>query len=73
MRRNVFVAVMMLTAALVLISRASVTAQPKTSWQAETCFTNSCITEKLNSLSPERAAEAKLTTRHNTTYVWYRR
>jgi hypothetical protein len=42
-------------------------------WQVETCWTNQCIANLLNSLPPERAAEAKLTTWDDKTYVWYRR
>ena len=42
-------------------------------WTFETCWTNSCIENKLNSLDAERAAEAKLTTWDAKTYVWYRR
>jgi hypothetical protein len=46
-------------------------AAPK--WTNQTCLTNDCIANTLNALTPERAAEAKLTTWGNATYVWYRK
>ena len=45
---------------------------PASAWRAESCFTNECIADILNRLPGERAAEAKLTTWKNTTYVWFR-
>ncbi len=42
-------------------------------WQVEKCYTNGCIEALLNSLSAETAADAKLTTWDNKTYVWYRK
>lgn len=41
-------------------------------WKVETCRTNPCIATLLNRLPSARAAEAKLTTWHDLTYVWYR-
>lgn len=43
-----------------------------TRWTYTACYTNSCIADTLNRLDPERAAEAKLTTWKDQTYVWYR-
>ncbi len=40
-------------------------------WTFEDCRTNACIANLLNSLPPERASEAKLTTWQDVTYVWY--
>lgn len=47
-------------------------AQSRSNWEAKMCATNACIEAQLESLSPERASEAKITTWHNYTYVWYR-
>lgn len=41
-------------------------------WTNKSCWTNSCVADTLNGLSPDRAAEAKLTTWKDATYVWFR-
>ena len=45
--------------------------QPNT-WQFVQCYTNDCIASTLNGLTWERAAEAKLTTWKDSTFVWFR-
>ena len=42
------------------------------SWRVVQCYTNDCIRDTLNGLPFERAAEAKLTTWKDSTYVWFR-
>jgi hypothetical protein len=47
--------------------------QSREQWEKVHCWTNTCVADLLNSLPAERAAEAKLTTWRDTTYVWYRK
>lgn len=47
-------------------------AEAHTYWTFETCATNDCIKRTLDRLPPDRAAEAKITTWRDTSYVWYR-
>jgi hypothetical protein len=58
---------------LVALAAYGVAAQHRVpQWTHEWCATNACIGKVLNSLPPDRAAEAKLTTWRDSTYVWYR-
>lgn len=70
--RLLLACVLVLFAVGVLIG-GSARATTREQWVNESCMTNGCIAGLLNSLPPERAAEAKLTTWHNVTYVWYRK
>ena len=50
-----------------------VSAQKPTRWVNEFCYTNGCIGDMLNKLTPEQAHEAKITTWRDVSYVWYRK
>jgi hypothetical protein len=60
-----------LVGATVMTVLPTLHAQHKAKWTKVECWTNDCIADALNRLSPEVAAEAKLTTWKSTTYVWY--
>lgn len=51
----------------------TVHAQSQKKWVVQMCYLNACISDTLNSLPPESAATAKLTTWQDKTYVWYLR
>lgn len=68
-----FAALAIVAAVLWFWLAAVVEGQSRTEWVNKACFTNGCIAETLNGLSPDRAAEAKITTWRDTSYVWYRK
>lgn len=63
-------------AAIVVLVVGAMKAQAdpsKGSWTYERCLTSECIENRLNALSPEKAAEAKVTTWKDVVYIWYRK
>lgn len=53
--------------------KVSAQAERPRDWTYVWCARNDCIKKTLDALPVDRAAEAKLTTWENTTYVWYRK